>query len=248
MRSGIPWSVKGIEPEAREAAKQAARRSGLTLGAWLNQVIMDSGTDEVAGEETTAPERDLISLTSNEATGLRDPLSDTDSVRQVADRLSQSERRTAELARKLEQSLSQIAQRIDAATQPVNDEPHEADPGLLAPLERKIAQLAERLEASERQRIASQTSRRPDDKAIATLERSVSAVVDHLEASEKRHEESLEDIRHALGQLQNRFAEAEEASAREEAEARSRELQSNLNTLASRLERMEQSFTGIGST
>lgn len=47
MRSGIPWSVKGIEPEAREAAKQAARRAGMTLGTWLNQVIMETGTDEV---------------------------------------------------------------------------------------------------------------------------------------------------------------------------------------------------------
>ena len=34
MKPGIPWSVKGIEPEAREAAKLAARRAGLTLGEW----------------------------------------------------------------------------------------------------------------------------------------------------------------------------------------------------------------------
>jgi len=41
MKPGIPWSVKGIGDDAREAAKQAARRSGLTLGAWLNSVILE---------------------------------------------------------------------------------------------------------------------------------------------------------------------------------------------------------------
>ena len=41
MKPGIPWSVKGIEPEVREAAKHAARRAGMTLGEWLNSVILD---------------------------------------------------------------------------------------------------------------------------------------------------------------------------------------------------------------
>ena len=47
MRPAVPWSVKGIEPEAREAAKQAARRAGMTLGAWLNQAIIVNSTDDV---------------------------------------------------------------------------------------------------------------------------------------------------------------------------------------------------------
>ena len=41
MKPGLPWSVKGIEPDVREAAKLAARRSGMTLGEWLNSTIMD---------------------------------------------------------------------------------------------------------------------------------------------------------------------------------------------------------------
>ena len=45
MKPGIPWSVKGIEPETREAAKDAARRSGMTLGEWLNTKILDSAEE-----------------------------------------------------------------------------------------------------------------------------------------------------------------------------------------------------------
>lgn len=41
MTSAAPWSVKGIDPKAREIAKDLARRSGMTLGEWLNQMIID---------------------------------------------------------------------------------------------------------------------------------------------------------------------------------------------------------------
>ena len=45
MKPGVPWSVKGIEPDVREAAKIAARRSGMTLGEWLNSKILESADD-----------------------------------------------------------------------------------------------------------------------------------------------------------------------------------------------------------
>src|SRR3712207_2861922 len=43
MSSNAPWSVKGIDPKAREVAKDLARRSGKTLGEWLNEVIIEGG-------------------------------------------------------------------------------------------------------------------------------------------------------------------------------------------------------------
>lgn len=47
MTAAAPWSVKGIEPKAREIAKDLARRSGMTLGEWLNTMIMDDDDDGV---------------------------------------------------------------------------------------------------------------------------------------------------------------------------------------------------------
>ncbi len=46
MKLGVPWSVKGIRPEARETAKQAARRAGMPLSEWLNSVIINSATEQ----------------------------------------------------------------------------------------------------------------------------------------------------------------------------------------------------------
>lgn len=47
MSASAPWSVKGIDAKAREVAKDLARRSGMTLGEWLNQMILE-GEDVAA--------------------------------------------------------------------------------------------------------------------------------------------------------------------------------------------------------
>ncbi len=50
MSAGAPWSVKGIDPKARAAAKTLARQSGMTLGEWLNQVILEGDDGSEPGE------------------------------------------------------------------------------------------------------------------------------------------------------------------------------------------------------
>ena len=57
-KSPSPWSVKGVEPEAREAAKIAARKAGLTVGAWLTQMIRQSASDQLrnGGKPSPGPE------------------------------------------------------------------------------------------------------------------------------------------------------------------------------------------------
>src|ERR1700709_2311298 len=49
MRAELPWNVAGIPPEAREAARAAARREGLSVGEWLTRRILRSFSD--LGEE-----------------------------------------------------------------------------------------------------------------------------------------------------------------------------------------------------
>ncbi len=45
MNKAVPWSIKGVDFDARESAKEAARRAGMTLGEWLNSVIADKAAD-----------------------------------------------------------------------------------------------------------------------------------------------------------------------------------------------------------
>jgi len=80
MKPGIPWSVKGIEAEAREAAKYAARRSGMTLGEWLNSMILEQADNK--GEIDRRHDRKLPSTA-------RQGLDDADDLRQRLDHLSE---------------------------------------------------------------------------------------------------------------------------------------------------------------
>jgi localization factor PodJL len=46
MTSGVPWQVEGVRPQARETAQEAARRSGMSVGEWLDSVISDCAQSE----------------------------------------------------------------------------------------------------------------------------------------------------------------------------------------------------------
>src|SRR5215468_6712417 len=43
----VPWHVKGVHPDARDVAREAARRSGVSVGTWLNALIITAADQEV---------------------------------------------------------------------------------------------------------------------------------------------------------------------------------------------------------
>ncbi len=58
MNKAVPWSIKGVDFDTREAAKEAARRDGLTLGEWMNRAISDRAAEMgVSAQEFIADER-----------------------------------------------------------------------------------------------------------------------------------------------------------------------------------------------
>lgn len=215
MKPGIPWSVKGIEPEAREAAKLAARKAGLTLGEWLNSVIFDQSGHNVASQaDSHAWENDVPSPpTPPEPTrpdlGQRPPpprverrddsaLRLQDIAQQLAD-LAQRERHSAsppghERNRSAErEEFERIVERIDEnerqtveALSAVNER--------LTMLGRQIAQLG-RPAALER----------PEDvPGYPALESAIRSVVEHIEVSEKRTRDSLRSMQDRLAEVGER--------------------------------------------
>ena len=42
MKPISPWSVKGVDDDARDLARNAAQAAGLTLGAWIDRAIKKS--------------------------------------------------------------------------------------------------------------------------------------------------------------------------------------------------------------
>jgi localization factor PodJL len=42
MSAGVPWSVSAVDPDTWDAAREAARRSGLSVGEWLEAAIREN--------------------------------------------------------------------------------------------------------------------------------------------------------------------------------------------------------------
>jgi localization factor PodJL len=74
MKLGVPWSVKGIRPEARETARQAARRSGMSLGEWLNTTILEQAAED--GIRPPGYEDDDDDAYADELAGVHERLDD----------------------------------------------------------------------------------------------------------------------------------------------------------------------------
>ncbi len=109
MQPDLPWNVAGIPAEAREAARAAARREGLSVGEWLTRQIMPA-----VSETSEAPTR--TEWTSR-------PPEPRPEVRQMArresedmlDHVSRSETETTEIYRRIEDQLRGMSRRLDSS-------------------------------------------------------------------------------------------------------------------------------------
>ncbi|HEX4534617.1 MAG TPA: hypothetical protein VH000_10330, partial [Rhizomicrobium sp.] len=111
MRPELPWNVAGIPPEAREAARAAARREGLSVGEWMTRRILRglSGMDDNLdrdewqnGNGRAQPEQP-----SNAA-----QRRDTDD---MLARVSRSEDESNVAYRRIEEQLRTLGRRIDSS-------------------------------------------------------------------------------------------------------------------------------------
>ncbi|MEZ5896779.1 MAG: hypothetical protein R3C40_05955 [Parvularculaceae bacterium] len=111
MKSNAPWSVKGIERDARETAKEAARREGMTVGEWLNQTIYTAGDPD-------APSSDGQEI---EGLKLRDLAS---AIEHLSRRAASAEARSADAVENLARSLGGVVERVQRLerTKPVDAE------------------------------------------------------------------------------------------------------------------------------
>ncbi len=100
MKSGGPWNLRGLRPEAREAARAAARRSGMSVGEWLNSVIEPADDDDIGGAVRSPPlahERGRDGRRTFATTSAKNSIQT--STRTFTSRLHQSERDYAPRAR-----------------------------------------------------------------------------------------------------------------------------------------------------
>lgn len=211
MTAGAPWSVKGIDPKAREVAKDLARRSGMTLGEWLNRVILeDDVPEDVTSEDHFSDRAPRASFEPAKprlvasAPPPPQPASRADDLARVAyaldrltDRIESSETRTSLAISGVEHSVRAAVARIEAG-----EREHVA---VAARFESAVDQVgSEQSRLAERlRRMESEATGGPRSaEALRVLEQSVTRVADHVYSGEAR-------TREALAAMEARVARAE---------------------------------------
>lgn len=194
MSAAAPWSVKGIDPKAREVAKDLARRSGMTLGEWLNSMIME---DEEEGY-ATLPRRGPISDSyerRNRSRRLDDaydlPESDghriSASIDVIAARLEAAERRSTVAIQGVDQAVAGLMRRLDG--QDVETQGHA----------RRIDDIAEELREGHRRLRAFERDTGPvTQEGFAKVETSLGALSGRLYEIEERQRLGVNDLRERM--------------------------------------------------
>jgi localization factor PodJL len=117
MQPELPWNVAGIPPEAREAARAAARREGLSVGEWLTRRILKSFGD--LGSETPDTGAARESWRANNASPYRVPTVDQvatpaqDSEDMLA-RVARAENESQGVNKRTEDQMRALTRRLDA--------------------------------------------------------------------------------------------------------------------------------------
>ncbi|XBQ15395.1 MAG: peptidoglycan-binding protein [Oceanicaulis sp.] len=221
--------MKGIDPRARAIAKTAARKEGMTLGEWLNRVILDDGDSPHSDEW----ERSLSDYPGFGGGGGNDD--DDDALRRVVQRLTErleaAEQRSTLAMTSVDQSVLALARRLEALEDAQDEDGGEAGEQVRR-LRGQTDELLERIRKLER---AGPGGGNADAvKAVETTvgkiaarlyetERDVRAELDNLAHKEERRrdhaERAVKTLAERVEEAEKRFRD-EAAALREAGEAR----------------------------
>ncbi|MAP96251.1 MAG: hypothetical protein CMK07_14995 [Ponticaulis sp.] len=250
MATRGPWSVKGIDSKAREAALQAARSEGVTLGDYLNRLLLEAESEDAQSgpSDTTSPMENMKPEEKQhifEETGFVPDaqVRGLEAITKLASRIENSENRSTLAISGIEQSLRGAMSRLENAERSqqaiesridhANDELRQAQEYL----KKRINRL-ETDDASEQTLHALRTLE-------GALERLATRVEDQSsahEASQRAVDERVEGLDAELGKVRSDVdASLEDAASRIEKAVSEAELRSEGRTqhLSDRLSKVE---------
>src|ERR1700761_8817786 len=117
MRAELPWNVAGIPPEAREAARAAARREGLSVGEWLTRRILRSLSSDMGVEEPQPMPFDQATLErpNLDSWGLPQSPAARRETDDVLARITRTDLDPPDSYRRIEDQLRSVGRRLDNA-------------------------------------------------------------------------------------------------------------------------------------
>src|SRR5215471_9002484 len=113
MKHALPWNVTGIPPEAREMARTAAMREGLSVGDWLTRRIVAETARSAPSDASPAPssfyERDAETARDREF---------------LARQLARSEEQSDLAFRRIDEALRNLGRRLESTERTQSEAQH----------------------------------------------------------------------------------------------------------------------------
>ncbi len=197
MSASAPWSVKGIDAKAREVAKDLARRSGMTLGEWLNQMILEGEDVSVLiARERDKPQRPTATVRPpyRDVQPAYDDEADDDY--RAARPRPEAFRTEALRHEPIYREAPRRAAPFSSAAQPLAREPR-----------RSIFEGRPRFEEREDEAYASASG------DLGRVARALEALGTRIESSEGRSANAVRGVSHAVESLLDRLERSESATA-----------------------------------
>ncbi|MGD9980629.1 MAG: hypothetical protein AB7H66_05185 [Hyphomonadaceae bacterium] len=203
MSGAQSWSVKGIDPKVREAAREAAARQGMSLGEYLNQALAHGQTGASSAQTTpqstpTPPARQPRARSY----GLQHTDYDTEDDWNVG-----GAHRSADPAR-LAQRIESIERRTQLAVTGLDR--------AVSTIDRSVLGLAARIEDAE---AASSEAAERISEALEQFRAAGETLSGRLQRAEQAFEGATGDISGVKQRLEHQVAVAEEVARRAEAAA-----------------------------
>jgi localization factor PodJL len=213
MTAAAPWSVKGIDPKAREVAKDLARRSGMTLGEWLNRMIIEGEVDPASLEAFGEPSRPSLAVNNDRANStsyfetarggaparIEAPEHPADEVGRVAialdrltDRIEAAEKRSAQAISGIDESVRGALQRLAVAEREQIAVAARFE-GAVDEVKTDQIRNAERLRRMEAEAVGPRSA-----EALRALEGALGKVAGHLYEGEARTRETISHLERRL--------------------------------------------------
>lgn len=236
MKSNVPWSVKGIDPEARVVAKEAARKAGMTLGEWMTTMINEVSSDGPGRDGTAAGAASgpLSGVTPEQLRAVVDSLNRlNERIKSAEENLKRHDERARQAVGGLNQGLETVFERLkrieregrQPETTPVPQVLFEGERervDSLKSLERALVHMVEQFEATRRDAI---TRVEQNERSVAALSQRVDgldsrltagfqevhdaldAVGQHLDTTERTAKAVMLEAQAAVGSADSEFVE-----------------------------------------
>ncbi|MDG2523179.1 peptidoglycan-binding protein [Caulobacter segnis] len=206
MSAGAPWSVKGIDPKAREIAKDLARRSGMTLGEWLNRMILEDDAPDFGdsgygarpqGHNVLDHPRSQRESSRFDASGY--PIDDSGRIalalERLSDRIEAAEARQARAVTGIDHSVRNVIARLETSERDAVAVASRFE-GAIADLGEEQRHIADRMRRMEQGGADAAST-----EAIKTLEGAIGKLAGQVYDTDARTKAALDGVKASAGKV-----------------------------------------------